>query len=154
MIIHPSPCPLQPPKYHIWSMKKTYVKSRMKCMILFTIDDLDDGNGRKTPKYTKIHKEKQIKKFPVWLPSHSPVCKNGGRLFSGVRKNRKQAGPTRAGTGILVLWGKEIQGWARNRQIKQVMWFLYVWTFKIFNKGGLGYGLKYKSNEDREDLES
>ena len=43
-----------------------------------------DGNGRKTPKYT-ITKTKE--KFPVWLPSHLPIYKIGGRLFSGVRKN-------------------------------------------------------------------
>ena len=28
--------------------------------------------------------------------------KNGGRLFSGVRKHRKQGGPTLGGTGVLV----------------------------------------------------
>ena len=62
----------------------------------------------KTPKYTK---RKPRKKFPVWLPSHSPVYENGGRLFFGVRKHRKQTGPTLGGTGALFLWGKEIQGW-------------------------------------------
>ena len=73
-------------------------------MILFTIYDLFtmnlyDGYGRKTPKY--IH-TKTKEKFPVWLPSHPPVYENGGRLFSGVRKHRKQAGPTLGGTGILL----------------------------------------------------
>ena len=29
--------------------EKAYLKPRMKCVILFTIDDLYDGNGRKTP---------------------------------------------------------------------------------------------------------
>ena len=43
-----------------------------------------DGNGRKTSKYT-ITKMKE--KFPVWLPSHLPVYKIRGRLFSSVRKN-------------------------------------------------------------------
>ena len=62
-----------------------------------------------------IQKDKQRKKFPIWLPSHSPVYKNRGRLFSGVQK---QAGPTLGGTGILVLWDKEIQGWVRDGQIK------------------------------------
>ena len=67
-------------------------------MILFTIYDLFtmnvyDGEGRKTPKYIK---RKPRKKYPVWLPSQPPVYENGGRLFSGVRK---QAGPTLGGTG-------------------------------------------------------
>ena len=44
---------LQPPKYHICSMKKACLKPQMKCVILFTIDDLYDGDGRKTLKYTK-----------------------------------------------------------------------------------------------------
>ena len=44
--------------------------------------------------------ENQGKKFPVWLPSHPPVYENGGRLFSGVRKHRKQAGPTLAAAAL------------------------------------------------------
>ena len=60
---------------------------------------LYDGNGRKTPKYGQT---KNKEKFPVWLPSRPPVYENGGRLFSGVRKHRKQAGPTLDGTGILL----------------------------------------------------
>ena len=43
-----------------------------------------------------------------WLPSHPSVYENGGWLFSGVWKQRKQAGPALGGTGALVLWGKEI----------------------------------------------
>ena len=42
---------------------------------------------------------KTKEKFPVWLPSHPPVDKNGGRLFSGVRK---QARLTLGWTGVLV----------------------------------------------------
>ena len=57
------------------------------------------GDGRKTPKYVQT---KTKEKFPVWLPSHPPVYENRGRLFSGVRKHRKQAGPTLGGTGILL----------------------------------------------------
>ena len=29
-----------------------------------------------------------------------------------------------------------------------------MWTFKIFSKSGLEYGLRYKNNEDGEDLEN
>ena len=55
-----------------------------------------DGDGRKNPEiYTR---RKQRKKSPVGLS----LQKNGGRLFSGVWKHRKQAGPTLGGTGALV----------------------------------------------------
>ena len=42
----------------------------MKCVVLFTIDDLYDGNGRKTSKYTKIQNwlesaEMEVDCFPV-----------------------------------------------------------------------------------------
>ena len=52
-------------------MKKAYLKPQMKCVILFTIDDLYDGNVRKPPKYTKIQKAKTKEKIPrlVALPS-------------------------------------------------------------------------------------
>ena len=39
------------------------------------------GMGEKTPKYV----QQQRKKSPVWLPSHPPVYKIGGRLFSGAK---------------------------------------------------------------------
>ena len=65
-------------------------------MILFTIYDLFtmnvyDRNGRKTPKYTKSEYKGKI---PRLVALSSPVYENVGRLFSGVRKHRKQAGPT------------------------------------------------------------
>ena len=50
-------------------MKKAYLKPLMKCVILFTIDDLYDGNGRKTPKYTKYKKENKGKNSPFGWPS-------------------------------------------------------------------------------------
>ena len=84
-------------------MKKAYLKPRMKCVILSTNDDLYDGYGRETPKYTKIRKRKQRKKFPVWLLCHPPSTKMEADCFSGVRKHRKQAGPTLGGMGVLVL---------------------------------------------------
>ena len=51
---------------------------------------LYDGDGRKTPKYKNENKEKILRL--VTLPS--PRLQNAGRLFSGARKHRKQAGPT------------------------------------------------------------
>ena len=33
-----------------------------------------------------IYKRKARKIFPVWLPSHPPVNKIGGRLFSGAKE--------------------------------------------------------------------
>ena len=60
---------------------------------------LYDGNGRKTPKYIQYEKQGKILRL-VAFPS--TVYENGGRLFSGVRKHRKQAGPTLGWTGILL----------------------------------------------------
>ena len=57
-----------------------------------------DGNGRKTPKYTKV---KNKGSPPVWLPSHPPSIKLEADCFPA-RKNRKQAGPTLGGMGILI----------------------------------------------------
>ena len=43
------------------------------------------GMGEKTPK--NIHTRKKTrKKFPIWFPSHRPVYKIGGRLFSGSKE--------------------------------------------------------------------
>ena len=53
--------------YNIWFIYKEY-----------------DGNGRKTPKYKQ--KQKTKGKSPVWLPSHPPVYKIGGWLFSGSKE--------------------------------------------------------------------
>ena len=66
-----------------------------------------------------IYKNKETKeKSPVWLPSHPPVYKIGGRLFSG-RKNRKQVGPALGGTGILIYRGKKkIKGRGRCGSIQ------------------------------------
>ena len=51
-------------------------------------------NGRKTPKYVQAKKKE---KFPFGCPPILPVYENGGGLCSGVRKHRKQAGPTLVG---------------------------------------------------------
>ena len=49
------------------------------------------------------------KKLHVWLPSHPPSIKLEAYCFPG-RKNRKQAGPTLGGTGILIYKGKRNKG--------------------------------------------
>ena len=43
------------------------------------------GMGEKNPKniYTR---KKTRKNFPIWFPSHPPVYKIGGRLFSGSKE--------------------------------------------------------------------
>ena len=41
--------------------------------------------GEKTLKRIYIY-TKNKEKFPVWFPSHPPVYKIGGRLFSGTKK--------------------------------------------------------------------
>ena len=42
------------------------------------------GMGEKTPK--NIYTRKTRKKSPVWFPSHPPVYKIGGLLFSGSKE--------------------------------------------------------------------
>ena len=61
---------------------------------------LYDRDGRKTLKYTKNEYENQGK-IPRLVDLPSPRLWNGGLLFSGVRKHRKQAGTTQGGRGIL-----------------------------------------------------
>ena len=73
-------------------------------MILFTIYGLFtkmlyDGDGRKSPKYTKDETKEKIPRL-VALPSSR--LRSEGRLFSGVQKHRKQAGPTLSGRGFLI----------------------------------------------------
>ena len=43
-----------------------------------------DGNGRKKPEKHICTKNKE--KTPVWFPSHPPVYKIGGLLFSGSKE--------------------------------------------------------------------
>ena len=59
---------------------------------------LYDRDGRKKPKYKNENKEK-IPRL-VTLPSHR--LQNGGQLFSGARKHRKQARPTLSKRGFLI----------------------------------------------------
>ena len=78
-------------------------------MILFTIyrlftKMLYDGDGRITG---NIQKTKQRKKIHVWLLYHPRRLRSGDRLFSSVRKHRKQSGPTLSGRGFLIEWGKK-----------------------------------------------
>ena len=47
------------------------------------------GMGEKNPK-KNIFKKNKKKKFPVWLPSHPPVYKIGGWLFSGSKETGKK----------------------------------------------------------------
>ena len=86
-------------------------------MILFTIyglftKKLYDGDGRKTPKYTKDETKEKIPRLVA-----PPRLRSGGRLFSDVRKHWKQAGPTLSGRGFLILKKKKKQGWARYGQL-------------------------------------
>ena len=45
-----------------------------------------DGDGRKNPEIYTETKEKS----PVWLPSHPPVYKIGGRLFSVAKRTENK----------------------------------------------------------------
>ena len=79
-------------------------------MILFTNCDFlqmnsYDGNGRKTPKYIQKQKNKG-KTSPFGCPPIPPSIKLEADCFPG-RKNRKKAGPTLGGAGILIYRGKK-----------------------------------------------
>ena len=67
-----------------------------------------DGNGRKNPeKYIYMKKQGKIPRL-VALPS-PPSMKLEANCFPG-RKNRKQAGPTLGGMGILIYRDKRNKG--------------------------------------------
>ena len=70
-------------------------------MILFTIYDLFTTTvWWELEKNPEIYTERKTKeKIPRLVALPSPRLRDGGRLFSGVRK---QAGPTLGGTGALV----------------------------------------------------
>ena len=75
-------------------------------MILFTMN-MYDRDRRKKPK-----KRNHGKDFPRLVALPSPRQRNGGRLFSGVRKHRKQAEPT-LGEERDPSLVEQIQGWVR-----------------------------------------
>ena len=64
---------------------------------------MNDGNGRKTPKYIQT---KPRKNSPLGCPPIPLSIKVEADCFAG-RKNRKQAGPTLGGAGILVYRSKK-----------------------------------------------
>ena len=72
-------------------------------MILFTIDDLftKDIIWWGWEKNPEIQKQKQGKN-PRLVTLPSTRLQNEGRLFSGARKHRKQAGPTLKEWGFLI----------------------------------------------------
>ena len=60
------------------------------------------GMGEKNPEMQQNEpKRKSRKNSPLFALPSPPRLRNGGRLFSGVQKHRKQAGPTLSGRGIL-----------------------------------------------------
>ena len=66
------------------------------------------GDGRKTPK-TKKTKPSKKGFSPFGCPPIPPSIKLEADCFPG-RKNRKQAGPTLGGAGILIYMGKRNKG--------------------------------------------
>ena len=65
--------------------------------------------GEKNPKYI----QKQRKNPPFGCPPIPPSIKLEADCFPG-RKNRKQAGPTLGGAGILIYRSKKKQGVGRG----------------------------------------
>ena len=102
---HPSPCALQPTKYHTCSVKKDLFKNpEWKCMILFTIMVFIYKDVMGMGKKPKENEKRKKKKAPlVALPS--PLLRYGGRLFSGAQK-KNLAGPTLSWKGFLIKWDK------------------------------------------------
>ena len=82
-----------------------------------------DGNGRKNPEKHIYTKNKEKIPRLVSLPS-PPSIRFGGRLFSGER-NRKQAGPTLGGVGILIYRDKK-KGRARYGSIEADSMIFYI----------------------------
>ena len=65
-----------------------------------------------------IYKNKETKeKSPVWLPSHPPVYKIGGRLFSGAKEPETSLTCPRWDWDPNLLGRKEIKGRARYGSI-------------------------------------
>ena len=100
---HSSPYALQSPKYHFAQWKDLLKNPKWTELMIYLQWILDDGNGKK-PKNTIIRNQGKI---PRLVALRFLRQRNGGRLFSGVRKHRKQAGPTLAGRVILTLWSKK-----------------------------------------------
>ena len=84
-------------------MKKSYLKPEsdawfyLQCMIFY---NGYDGNGRKKPRKTYIHENKEQIPNLVSLPS--PRLENWRPTVFRVERNRKQAGPTLGRAGILI----------------------------------------------------
>ena len=74
-------------------------------MVFFRMDMM--GMGEKTPK--NIYTRKSGKNPPFGYPPIPPSIKLEADCFLG-RKDRKQAGPTLGGTGILIYRGKINKG--------------------------------------------
>ena len=62
--------------------------------------------GRGCEKKTESEKETK-EKNPRLVVLPSPLLRYGGRLFSGVRERRKQAGPTLSGRGSNLMGKKK-----------------------------------------------
>ena len=67
-----------------------------------------DGNGRENPRKVYIHENKE-KNSPFGYPPIPQSIKLVADCFPG-RKNRKQAGPTLGGAGILIYRDKRNKG--------------------------------------------
>ena len=146
---HPSPWALLPPKYHICSMrKKLYLKPPMECVVLFIIDDLFTMDvicwgWEKTPRniQKKNEYENQGKNSPFGYPPIPPSTKWRPTVFQ-CPKTLKTSRTYPRWEMDPSLMGQKIQVGFSMGCWKQIIWFLYTWNSKIFNKSGLGLRLK------------
>ena len=132
--------------------EKDLLKTPKVMYDLFTMHEYD-GDGRRNN--SEIYKTKTKEKIPrlVALPSprlrkwRSTVFRCPKTPITSWTYPRWDGGPILVGqrnTGLGKVWAVKLQR----------MWIIYMWTFKIFNKSGLGYGLRCKNNGDGEDLEN
>ena len=134
--------------------EKVLLKTRKWCMILFTIFVFLQWIWWEWEKKTrKIYIHEKQGKIPRLVTLPSPVYKIGGRLFSGPKKLETSRTHPRWDGNPNLQGGKEIKGRDRYGSIEVGNMIFYIWLFRIFNKSGLGYGLRYKNNGDGEDLE-
>ena len=68
----------------------------------------------------KSRKIKKNKRKTCLITLLSPHLKYGGRQFSGIREDRKQAGPSRVGEGTKLIGTQETQGGARCGKFMRV----------------------------------
>ena len=109
---------------------------------------LYDGDGRKTPKYTKNEYENKGKNSPFGCPPIPPSTKMETDCFP-VSENKLDLPWVERGS---LSSGEKIQCWARYGQMKAGNMIFIHMNFQDLQQKRAGCGLRYKNNGDGEDL--